>query len=280
LGVSLSEGSDVELAEQVQRRLGQLTQEKQEALLWVVDNVGDLNLVNELSAAAGSLHLLVTTRDHRRQLLPPSIAFVGLQPLDIDPAVALLCSRRQGSNLDLQDPLLKELAEAVGRLPLALEMLAVRLGESWQTPQRIRDQLRWAPNSVQIEVFQQAAGGASIPRIDGVFATISSTLETLSPEVREQLSPLGYVANEPLPKDLFVALTELEEEELERLMRECSRQSVLSWVDNQVVIHALTMAALQAINGRDALPLETTFSRAWGRLTVSGRRTRLRCNWR
>jgi tetratricopeptide (TPR) repeat protein len=265
LGVPLSEGKDAEVAEQVQRRLGQFTQDEQEALLWVVDNVGDLNLVNDLSAAAGFLCLLVTTRDHRRQLLPPSIAFVELQPLDIDPAVALLCSRRQSSSLDPQDPLLKELAEAVGRLPLALEMLAVRLGENWQTPQRIIDQLRQASNPVQMEVFQQAAG-ASIPRADGVFATISGTLETLSPEVREQISPLGYVANVPIPKELFVALTELDEEELERLMRECSHQSVLSWMDNQVVIHALTAAALQATNDEDALPLETTFSRAWNRL--------------
>jgi hypothetical protein len=55
LGVPLSEGNDAEVAEQVQRRLGQLTQEKQETLLWVVDNVGDLNLINELAAATGTL---------------------------------------------------------------------------------------------------------------------------------------------------------------------------------------------------------------------------------
>jgi hypothetical protein len=104
LGIPLSGGKDAEVAEQVQRRLGQLTYEEQETLLWVVDNVGDLNLVNELAAAAGFLRLLVTTRDHRRQLLPPSIAFVELQTLDIDPAVALLCSRRRNSGLDPHDP--------------------------------------------------------------------------------------------------------------------------------------------------------------------------------
>jgi hypothetical protein len=91
---------------------------------------------------------------------------------------------------------------------------------------------------VQIEIFQQAAGGASIPRADGVFATISGTLETLLPEVREQILPLEYVASVPIPEDLFVALTALGEEELDQLIRECSRQSVLSWIDNQVVIHA------------------------------------------
>jgi tetratricopeptide (TPR) repeat protein len=270
LGVLLSEGSDAEVAEQVQIRLGQLTQEKQDTLLWVVDNVGDLNLVNELAAAVGSWRLLVTTRDSRSQLLPRSIAFVELQALDIDPAVALLCSRRRDSSLDAQDPLLKEVAEAVGRLSLALEMLAVRLGEEWQTPQRIKDQLRQAPNPVQMEVFQEAAGGASIPRADGVFAIISGTLETLSPTVREQISPLGYVANVPVPKELFVALTELDEEGLDRLMRECHRQSVLSRVNNQVVIHALTVAALQATSGGDDLPLARTFSRAGNRLVSIG----------
>jgi tetratricopeptide (TPR) repeat protein len=41
---------------------------------------------------------------------------------------------------------------------------------------------------------------------------------------------------------------------------------VLSWVDNQVVIHALTVAVLQATNGEDVLPLAMTFFRAWERL--------------
>jgi NB-ARC domain len=278
LGLPLSEGSDAEVAEGVQRRLGQLTQEKQDTLLWVVDNVGDLNLVNELSVAAGGLRLLVTTRDNRRQLLPGSIAFVELQPLGVDPAISLLCSRRRDSSLDLQDPLLKEMVEAVGGLPLALEMLAVRLGENWQTPQRIRDQLRRIPNPMQMEIFQEAAGGASIPRADGVFATISGTLETLSPEVREHISLLGYVANAPIPKDLFVTLTASDEEELDQLIGECNRQSVLSWVDDQAVIHALTVAVLRATNGEDDLPLLMTFFLPGIGLSVSTRRTQLRCD--
>jgi hypothetical protein len=94
LGVPLSGGSDAEVAGQVQIRLGQLTQEKQDTLLWVVDNVGDLNLVNELAAAVGSLRLLVTTRDSRSQLLPRSIAFVELQPLESTPPSP--CSAPEG----------------------------------------------------------------------------------------------------------------------------------------------------------------------------------------
>jgi hypothetical protein len=118
---------------------------------------------------------------------------------------------------------------------------------------------------VQIEVFQEAAG-ASIPRADGVFATITGALETLSPEVREHISSLGYIANVPIPEDLFVTLIELDEEELDRLIGECSRQSILYWVGNQVVIHTLTAAALQATNGEDALPLTMTCYRVWDRL--------------
>jgi hypothetical protein len=53
LSLPLSEGSDEEIAKQVQRCLSELTPET----LWVVDDVGDLNLVNELSAAAGSFYL-------------------------------------------------------------------------------------------------------------------------------------------------------------------------------------------------------------------------------
>jgi hypothetical protein len=93
LGLPLSEGSDAELVEQVQRRLGQLTQEKQDTLLWVVDNLNDLNQINDLASAAGPVCLLITTRDARLHLLPPNVAFLEVHPLSQKPAITLLCSR-------------------------------------------------------------------------------------------------------------------------------------------------------------------------------------------
>jgi tetratricopeptide (TPR) repeat protein len=73
-------------------------------------------------------------------------------------------------------------------------------------------------------------------------------LNRLPSEARRQLSSLGYVADAPVPYPLFAALTGLEEEELDRLILECHRHSILSLVDKQAVAYALTIAAINATN--------------------------------
>ena len=127
LDVSLEGRSEDEIAVEVQVRLASLPAD----ILWAIDNLGDLDLVNALLGVAGPVRLLITTRDQRRHVLPNTVAFQRLGVLGPDPAVELLCSR---SNCDPNDPALPNIVEIVGRLPLALEMLAVRLGEPRQDP--------------------------------------------------------------------------------------------------------------------------------------------------
>ena len=260
LGVHVEERSDAETAAEVQRRLSELPA----GTLWVVDNIKEIDLINELSTGANSIQLLVTTRDARRNLLPITIAFQHIDVLDLDSAIALLCSRRRPeSTWDSQDPSLEEIAELVGRLPLALEMLAVRLGVPRQTPEDILDQLKTAATPIELEAFQQAVG-ATIPRIEGVYATIVGTLTDLPEELREQISPLGYVADAPILDPLLGALNGLGRGELDRLIEECSGRSIFSLVNEQVVVHALTIAAISATNEKGTAV--TTLSRANERL--------------
>ena len=108
LGVPIQDGSDADTATEVQRRLSELPRET----LWVVDNVHDLGLVNELSSAVGLVRLLLTTRDARRNLLPPTVAFRAIAVIDPGAAIDLLCSRpRPESSWDSQDPSLREIAD-------------------------------------------------------------------------------------------------------------------------------------------------------------------------
>jgi hypothetical protein len=149
LGVSVEDG-DEDIVNGVLRRLNELTQgrgasETMPPLVWVVDNLAELDLVNELTQAVGTVNLLVTTRSARQEYLPRTAAFIELKALKPDPAIELLSSRRrQNSSWDQNDPALRDLAEEVGRLPLALEMLAVRLDRPRQAPNQILDQLRKA----------------------------------------------------------------------------------------------------------------------------------------
>ena len=261
LGVPLGGRGDDEIAGEVQVSLAALPSDT----LSVIDNLGDLGLVNGLLSAAGPVRLLITTRDGRSNLLPCTVAFQRLDVLESDPAVELLCSH---SDCDPNDPDLPEIVEMAGRLPLALEMLAVRLGEPRQTPERLMDELSRAPTPIEFAAFQEVAG-ATVPRAEGVFATIAGTLAELPEDIREQLSPLGYVADVPVPDALLAAITGLGEEGLDVLLAECSRRSVLSPGDGQVVVHALTVAAIAATNADGALG--SALARALGRLVTINR---------
>ena len=245
LGVLVEGRNEEEVTGEVQRTLPNLPA----GALWVIDNLANIELVNGLANAAGPLKLLVTTRDARQNILPPNVAFQEVPILDPGASVNLLCSR---NNCQPDDPTLPKIAEAVGHLPLALEMLAVQLGAPLQTPQTVLEELQKAPTPIEIEAFREAAG-ATVERPEGVFATIAATLASLDVDHRRALEPLGYLADAPAPLPLVAALTGLEEEALARLLDECRRQSVLSVSDDRVDVHALTAAAIAATNPQESL---------------------------
>ena len=261
LGVRMTERSNEEIAGEVGRRLAELAPET----LWVVDNLNDIALVNGLLSEAGDVRLLITTRDSRNHLLPAAVAHHPTVALSQEAAIALLRSRSQ-SKVPADHTALAPIAQKVGSLPLALEVLAAQLGEARRTPESILVQLERAPTAIQMDAFQEASG-ASIPRpeAEGVFAAIARSLEDLSAEDRGALAGLAYIADAPVPDLLAVALTGLDSEGLTDLLSRCSRQSLLSWSDAQVSAHALTVAALAATNPDGGLAV--VLARARVRLT-------------
>ena len=189
LGVPVEGCSNEEVAGEVRRTLPTLP----DGALWVIDNLADLGLANGLANAAGPLKLLVTTRDARQNILTPNVAYQEVPILDPGASIDLLCSR---NNCQPDDPILPKIAEAVGHLPLAVEMLAVRLGAPLQTPQGVLEELQKAATRIEIEAFQEAAG-ATIEGAQGVFATIAGTLESLGPEHRRALGAPGLPGRRP-----------------------------------------------------------------------------------
>lgn len=218
-------------------------------IVWVVDNLPDLDQLGALRNASQPVRLLITTRDLRENLVLRNEAFISLGMLDPEDAVALLCSR---SKTDPHDPDLQEIAATVGRLPYALEMLAIRLGDVNQTPGKVLAELKQQQNPLLLERFQEAAG-SSIDRPDGVLAAITGTLKVLTAEQREQLAPFGYLADAPIPLPLAQALAGTDEPGLDDLLAACARQSIAHIEEGNVVIHALTTAAIAATNPDAAL---------------------------
>ncbi len=245
LGLDIASRTDEDIAAEVATHLASLPS----TVLWVIDNLPDLDFMNELLPLTGNIRILGTTRDNRSNLLPPNIGFVGIDILSPEASIQLLCSR---SETDPKDPDVREIAEEVGWLPLALEALAARLAQPRQTPQKVLAELSRAPNPIKLQAFEDAAG-ASIPRADGVFNTFTGTLAALPNKTRRALNSLGYVADAPIPEALVMALTDLDDDGLSRLLVACGQQSILSDAGGQVVIHSLMTAAITATNPRNAL---------------------------
>ena len=83
-------------------------------LVWVIDNLAEFGQVNDLRAAAENLTLLITTRDSRGNLLPPTAEFLSLSLLEPNAAVELLRSRGADK---ANEAVLAKIAEVVGYLP-------------------------------------------------------------------------------------------------------------------------------------------------------------------
>ena len=245
LGVAVEGKTDEDIAGEVRRRLTAFPRET----LWVVDNLPDLGSANALVNVSESVRLLITTRDSRRHLLPATVAYRSIEVLEPEAAIDLLRSR---SNFPAAHPTVALIADRVGRLPLALEVLAARLGEPRQSPEKVLEQLDQAPTVLQMETFQEALG-ATIPRAEGVFASIRGTLDDLGEQDRNMLSGLAYLADAPVPEALAAALMGVDDQGLTGLLSKCSRQSVLSWSEGQVRIHALTVAVLAATSPEGSL---------------------------
>ena len=247
LGVTSDDPND--LAEEVRKAIRTLPP----AAVWVVDNLPDLrDQFEHLRAVAGHLRLVITTRDARAELLTARAEPFRVGGLAEADAVALLTSAADGPKPD--HPLLPDIADEVGYLPIALEVLALRLAAGAAPPAAVLDELRSDVPADQKEIFSDAAG--PIDRSHGVFNALNSALTDLAnadPETRERLAPFGYLADAPVPLGLAHALTGLGDPAFQAFLRACRTRSLLAIDGSTIAIHALTTACIAATNPPGAL---------------------------
>ncbi|MCH8297288.1 MAG: tetratricopeptide repeat protein [Chloroflexi bacterium] len=247
LGIDAQGPNDEEIAVEAGRAVAAFPP----GLVWVIDNLPEFGQVNDLLASAANLTLLITTRDSRRNLLPPTAVFLPLTLLEPEAAIDLL--RSQGAD-KADETVLKEIADIVGYLPMGLEMLAARLGEPLADAASVLAELKEAPNPLLVKAFQDTAG-QDLGKPVGVYSAITGTLNGLTQETRKAISPFGYLADEAVPLPLALALTGLDTNGLGQLLTECASQSILSVSQDELVVHALTAAAISVTNDSDALEL-------------------------
>ena len=246
LGITQASSESKSIAEGARLALARMDSD----VLWVVDDLRDLGLVNELVNSAGQARVLITTRDSRHHLLDPMVSYHHLNVLLPGPATQLLCSRNQ---THCGDPVLEEIAESVGRLPLALEMLSIRLAQPLQNPAGLLEEMNRTVDPLGAEIFHRAVGTA-IPRLEGVHATIVGTLNRLSERSRKSISPLGFLGESPMPVELIEALCSAETPAvLSDLLEEWTGESVVSISAGYVTVHSLTRAVIRTSNAEGVL---------------------------
>jgi len=256
LGIEREERSDEELLLQTRQRLQALPAKT----LWVIDNLSDLDQLNTLLNETGKISILVTSQDSRENVVS-DVDFLPVIILASESAIRLLCRSRRHS---FEDSVFPEIVEEVGRLRRALEALAVQLDSPGETPERLLEDLRSAPNRLAMDRFQSRTGGLQIPRPESLFNALRGPVEALPPGIKEALAPLGYTTDLPIPMPLVEELTARTDGALIRFLEECSSKSVLSVVGEQVTLHSLTAAAIAATNPDGSLPI--ALQRATSRL--------------
>ena len=252
-GIDVEGKDDTGVAAQVRQHLAT---EPPEALV-VFDNVPDLAQINDLLNAAGGMRVLITSRDVREKIVPGHVGRHLVEVLNLASAVALLEAQAPGC---AGDEALSGIAEAVGRLPLALMALGAALREGVRTPTELLKTLAAAPNPAELDAFTQALEGADLPHPAGVFAALTEGFERLSDDTRAAFSRLCYLADLPVPDGLARALTGIGDDTdgYGHWLDECQRDAVLIKEPGQVRIHALTAAAVRATAPDSALEAALT----------------------
>lgn len=216
--------------------------------LLVIDHVESLDLVHAMLREIGAARLLVTTRDSRIHLLPPGTAAIYLAPLDDTDAVALLRSRGYQESGDRP---LREIARALGGLPLALESVAISLGIPGTDAQDLLATLREGANAIELPALHDGAGhGIDATSVHEAF---TGTLARLPAELRTRIAPLAYLADAPAPLAFLGVITEATGEARRELIAALQRETVLRIEGLRGSVHPLFVAAIDATNADDSL---------------------------
>jgi tetratricopeptide (TPR) repeat protein len=182
-------------------------------VLFVVDNVPEPlpdqspRPLKTWCPALGRVALLVTSR------FQSSLGTEGLQPLPVptlapDAAVSLLSQGVERSSLDARD--WHFIAEWVGHLPLALELLNRAMRASAITPAELLEKARHVGPTPELDQ-QMEALRPHVPKgqLRGVTEALSISFERLTPEAQRAAEFLAQLSPAPIPMALIEAMKEL-----------------------------------------------------------------------
>ncbi|MEO3785246.1 FxSxx-COOH system tetratricopeptide repeat protein [Actinocorallia sp. B10E7] len=224
--------------------------------LLVLDNVEDPDAVTEFLGADHGGRVLVTTRrdvDWIRRGLRP----VRLETLGLDAAIDLLVERT-GQKGPRDRSAARLIADALGRLPLALEQAAAYISCTGETLSDYADRLARRFDDLLSEVAPDVAQERAITR------TWNITLDALTardPRAVDLLHVMAWLGPDHLPRDLVIAHLGGDEIGANRLLSLLRSYSMITVTKTTVSLHRLVQAVLR-LGERDEPLMETGLTSA------------------
>jgi tetratricopeptide (TPR) repeat protein len=181
--------------------------------LFVVDNVPEPDPTHQRPEPLehwcpvfGFAPVLVTSRSRISLGTPGTIASISVDVLDRLAAVALLTSGVSNRGA-VDEAAWGEIAEWVGRLPLALELLNRLLRPRSISPEKLLGQARTrGTTEVLDEGMAAIAGSVPAGALRGISESLAISYDRLGPTEQEAARLLAWLAPDPIPEMLIEAL--------------------------------------------------------------------------
>ncbi len=190
------------------KALHELNQTRPARRLLILDDAENYDVIKTWLPDTGNCHTIITTR---YALWPKSMTRSKVNVLEPEPSRELLLKRsdRIWSELSVEErESCDALASQLGYLPLALEQAAAYIHAQ-------QDELfgfnEYLPLYKQAEAYylQQHVSTGETDYPKSVFATWRTTIEKLSPESQAMLRLAGFMADTPIPNDVFVKAADI-----------------------------------------------------------------------
>ncbi len=211
---------------------------RQTRWLLVYDNADDPKRVQPHLPQAGGHHVLFTSRNPNWRGIVTPAQQLDLETWSGEQALEFLNSRLP----EIPDRDGRRLAQALGGLPLALEMAAAYLEQNGCD---VEAYLAALADVEEIRLLDGETPATGYPH--GVLAALSLAFGKLSPVARELLSLCGWLAPEPVSERLFIEQGELFTPSLQQATAKPSRwRETVGELRRYALCQTLNIAALDA----------------------------------
>ncbi|MBI3248684.1 MAG: tetratricopeptide repeat protein [Deltaproteobacteria bacterium] len=195
--------------------LDELKQRRPHRRLLILDDAESYDAIKAWLPKTGNCHTIITTR---YAIWPEALAKATVDVLDPEPSRELLlrtADRSWDDSSATERTSCDHLADRLGYLPLALKQAAAYVHAQQDPSFGFRDYLHLYEQAEAYYLQQHTFGETDYPK--SVYATWRTTIEKLSGQAQAILRLAAFMADTPIPNDVFSKATDIVQERADPL---------------------------------------------------------------